>query len=253
MTRLALTAAGAGLAPLEPPLAWFDDPKLAGPTALTVAKDGRVYGHCALWGTCHTGQAAACVTPPRSRSDYAHFHLGSITAAGGEQVHVGQVTLGTGHAPLSMGASAAAEHYDHTGSCVADVRVGEDAHGIWVAGAVRPDVTPERVRELSAAKLSGDWRSVKGRLELIGLLAVNVPGFPVPRTQARLPGAEALVASEDGGDRRLALVASGIPRAPRRRRRTVTLSADEQRKLNVLAARAGGIQALAALAERSTT
>jgi hypothetical protein len=38
------------------------------------------------------------------------------------------------------------------------------------------------VRELRAAPLSGDWRDVRGdNLELIAALAVNSPGFPVPR------------------------------------------------------------------------
>jgi hypothetical protein len=61
-------------------------------------------------------------------------------------------------------------------------------------------VSRERVRELRGAALSGDWRSISGALELLGLLAVNVPGFPVPR---------ALAASGDDGQP-LALVAAGI-------------------------------------------
>ena len=59
-----LAAAG----PLRPPAEWFADPKLAGPTALTITDDGRVYGHAALWDVCHVGFANTCVTPPPSPS-----------------------------------------------------------------------------------------------------------------------------------------------------------------------------------------
>ncbi len=57
----------------------------------------------------------------------------------------------------------------------------EDAYGIVVAGAMRPNVTPEQVRELRASPLSGDWRPLQGRSELVALLAVNTPGFLIPR------------------------------------------------------------------------
>jgi hypothetical protein len=43
------------------------------------------------------------------------------------------------------------------------------------------------VHELRASgKVSGDWRRIGGQLRLVGLLAVNVPGFPIPRPQARV-------------------------------------------------------------------
>jgi hypothetical protein len=61
------------------------------------------------------------------------------------------------------------------------VAVGEDAHGIWVAGALRPDVTADKVRALRASPLSGDWRRIGNNLELVAALAVNTPGFPIPR------------------------------------------------------------------------
>jgi hypothetical protein len=46
--------------------AWFRNPHLDGPTPLTVTDDGRVYGHLALWGTCHTGFDGVCIEPPHS-------------------------------------------------------------------------------------------------------------------------------------------------------------------------------------------
>lgn len=194
----AMTASAAGLAPDAPPAEWFEQPLLDGPTPLTVTDDGRVYGHIATWGTCHTGFAGQCVKAPKSRSGYSYFHLGELVAADGERVAVGQITLDTTHAALSMTRRETALHYEHTGLAAADVRAGEDKYGIWVAGAVRPDVTAGDVRKFRGSKISGDWRSVNGHLELIGALAVNIPGFPVPRTRARVASGmiEALVTAE---------------------------------------------------------
>jgi hypothetical protein len=99
----------------------------------------------------------------------------------GDLVPTGRVTFGTGHASLTASRTAVAEHYDNTGSVVADVRASDGKFGVWIAGAFRPDTSPERLRQLRDAALSGDWRNIRGSLEMLGLLAVNVPGFPVPR------------------------------------------------------------------------
>lgn len=173
----------AAAGPEFPPAAWFTA-DLPGPTPLTITDDGRVFGHLATWGTCHVGFSGQCVTPPRSRTGYALFRLGAVRTAEGEDVAVGHATLGTGHAALSADLSAALAHYDDTGTVVADLAAGDDAHGVWVAGAMRPDATPEQVRAFRSASLSGDWRRHGGALELVAALAVNVPGFPVPRTRS---------------------------------------------------------------------
>lgn len=203
----ALTAAAAGMAPLKPPAAWFENPGLDGPTALTFHSDGRVEGHLALWDSCHIGEpggAGVCVTPPRSMSGYAYFHLGELECEDGSTVHVGKVTLDTGHADLRHSRAAATRHYDDTGTVVADVRAGEDAFGIWVAGAARPDIPAETLRSARSAVLSGDWRRVGTGLEMVAALGVNVGGFPVPRVAA-------LVAPAEHDDiEALALVAAGI-------------------------------------------
>lgn len=177
-----VTAAGA---PMAPPAAWFDDPQLDGPTPLTVLDDGRIFGHLASWGTCHVGIGNSCVTPPRSATSYAMFRNGVVRTAEGTDIVTGRVTMGTGHADKRLGLAAAAAHYDDTGSVVADVACGEDAHGIWVAGAMRPNATELQIRELrGSAGLSGDWRRHGRALEMVAALAVNVAGFPIPRTQA---------------------------------------------------------------------
>ena len=150
--------------PTAPPLDWFSDPALPGPTPLTVTSDGRVYGHLALFGTCHIAQSQ-CVTPPKN-STYVYFHIGELITAEGEAVDVGHMTFNTGHAALSDSALAAVAHYDHTGTVAADVRAGEDDHGIWLAGALRSTLTDDDIRAFRAAPPSGDWRRIGGRLEL---------------------------------------------------------------------------------------
>ncbi|WP_460071079.1 hypothetical protein [Streptomyces sp. YKOK-I1] len=184
-------------ADLRPSAAWFADPKLSLPTPITVTDEGRIYGHAAQWGSCHIGQEGVCVQPPHE-DEHPYYRTGEVVCADGTRVAVGQITVGTGHAPLSYGATPAAEHYDNTGAAVADVAVGNDQHGIWVAGFVRPGADPLRVYELQAAgQVSGDWRRIGGQLRLVGLLAVNVPGFPVPKMRARVASGQpqALVAA----------------------------------------------------------
>jgi hypothetical protein len=186
------------IAPLYPPGNWIENPQLPGPTPWTIDDGGKAYGHLCLWGTCHTTFADRCVTPPRG-STYSYFLKGELKTREGKLVGVGHVTLGTGHAAARYGAAPAAAHYDQTGFAAADVVVGEDQYGIWVAGSVRPGLSERRLRELRSASLSGDWRRIGGRMQLVAILAVNVPGFPVPRMRARMDN-----------DDMLALTAAGV-------------------------------------------
>lgn len=181
-TAESITAGAA--APVFPSASFFRNPVLAGPTAHTITEDGRVFGHLALWGTCHIGMPA-CTKPPKGK-DYSYFHVGSLRTAEGEEISVGSLTFNTGHASVHDTAYAAAAHYDHTGAVGADVVVGEDQFGIWYSGALRPDLTDEQVRSFRAAPLSGDWRRIGARLELVGALSVNTPGFPVPRQRTKV-------------------------------------------------------------------
>lgn len=185
-----------------PPKSWFEDPNLVGESPIVVTEDGRVFGHLATWGTCHIGFGGTCVQPPTSHTAYAYFRTGSVRTDDGE-VAVGHLTMDTGHAATGLGARPATAHYDNTGLVVADVAAGEDTYGIWVSGAIRPGLAPEKVTALRAAALSGDWREIGGHLELVAALVVNVPGFPIPRLA---------VAASLG--RQTALVASGIVRRP---------------------------------------
>ncbi|GIV03715.1 MAG: hypothetical protein KatS3mg015_2545 [Fimbriimonadales bacterium] len=223
-----LTAAAAGLAPLEPPLAWFEYPEPDRPTPLTVTDEGQVYGHLALWNQCHTA-FASCERPPRSRTDYAYFHVGQIKTREGELVDVGRITVGDagsakgGHASLVLGRKGAMEHYDRTGCVAAFVRASNGKHGIWLCGAVRSDAPAERIRDLRANPPSGDWRDG----ELVAVLSVPVPGFPIPRTEARL------VASGDT-EAIPALIASGYSAALDPGRRRVRMRVLRNRMLRAL-------------------
>lgn len=173
--------------PVKPPRDWFEDPQLSGPTALTVTPEGRVFGHAAAWGVRHIGLPGV-TTAPRSNTDYRYYRTGQVETADGSMVATGRITMGAGHADLNGNITAATEHYDNVCSAIADVTTGEDEHGLWFAGALRPGATPEDIRTLRASSVSGDWRGTENGLELCGILAVNVPGFSTPRATLAASG-----------------------------------------------------------------
>ena len=196
----------AGGFPVAPPDEWFANPGLERLTPLTHDDSGRVFGHIADWHQAHIGLPGS-VKPPRSRSNYSYFTTGTLRTASGKDVNVGQLTLAGGHAPLNADAGHAVAHYDNTASAVADVVVGEDKFGIWVAGALRPDIKPEQVRSLRASAPSGDWRPINGSLELVAVCQVNVPGFPIARARVASGAVTALVAA---GARSLAVLKASM-------------------------------------------
>lgn len=196
LSLVTVTAAGYK----APPAEWFTDPHLVSLSPMVVTESGRVFGHLAQWEQCHIGFGErACTVAPHSATNYAYFQVGSVLTAEGTQVPVGHITMDIGHAPDRASARVAAAHYDHTGAVAADIAVGEDEFGIWFSGAVRYDLDPGKVAVLRAAALSGDWREMRGEMEMVAALCVNVPGFPIPRTS--------LAAS---GGHQTSLVAAGI-------------------------------------------
>lgn len=187
--------ASAGAGPMYPPKEWFSDPGLTEVTPLTITEDGRVFGHLAPWNQCHTGVSGTCVIAPRSRMDYGLFHKGALKTASGEVISTGVITMDTGHASEAFSLQPAMSHYDDSGSQAADVCMGEDRHGIWFSGAIRPDVDELKLRRLRASGLSGDWRAYGGNLELMAALAVNVEGFPKTRSRVASGAIQALTAA----------------------------------------------------------
>lgn len=191
------TAAGVPIirqsAPVAPPIDWFAPMEVDGPTPLTIQSDGRVYGHGALWDSCHAGFADRCVPVPHSNQDYRFFHRGAVKTEDGSLVAVGHLTVGGGHADPNGNLVAATEHYDDATSTVAVVSAHEDRWGIFLAGSAVPEATPQQIAMLLRSPLSGDWREYQGNLEMVGMHGVNVPGFPVDRPRRAIAAAGSLI------------------------------------------------------------
>jgi hypothetical protein len=170
-----------------PPAIWFEDPGLPFATPLTITNEGRLLGHIAAWGTCHTGYTDQCVTPPRGGDDgYRNFHVGETICADDSRVATGVFAWGIPHAGLSLPMIEAWEHYSDSRAGFGRVVSGEDAHGIWFSGALWPGLTESDIAILRSLSMSGDWRRDPRlrRLGLIAALAVNFPGYPIPRTNS---------------------------------------------------------------------
>mgnify|MGYP001569157566 CR=1 FL=1 len=194
---LALTAS----APPEdaPPADWFTDPVLERRRGLHIEADGRVWGHVYGWGECHLGSPPGqCITVPRGATD-GGFFAGQdgrgVLCADGVVAPTGPLVLAADHAGLSLSWLAAKDHYANTALAWADACSGEDAHGIWVAGMVRPGTAPELVHAARASAPSVDCRAISGRLRLIALLSVNMPGYPALAAHIDGVNVTALVAS----------------------------------------------------------
>ncbi len=190
--------------PRVPPADWFTEPvdvEMHG--ALTVTDRGRVYGYLAPDNVAHRSYSDTDVYVPRN-VDYSAYLGAETIVAGGGRVVTGPITMGCGHAGThrSIGAEAAMEHYDNTCSVVANISVGENRHGVWVAGALVPGVGPDQVVRMMGCRLSGDWRPHRtqpGKRELTAALLVPTPGFADSRKRAS-------VTVEEG-----AMVASSVP------------------------------------------
>lgn len=177
-----VVVASASPAPALPPLEWFARPDLDRLTPLTVSDSGRVFGHLAGRDTCHVG-LPGCVTPPMGYSSYEHFHVAAQATQEGVTLPVGTLVAGPRHADPTLAFQAAQQHYDDPAARVAKVMVGEDEYGIWAAGWLLPEARPEAVEIFKSSPVSGDWRWIGGRLELIAVCSVNTPGFPIPRAR----------------------------------------------------------------------
>lgn len=196
----------------SPPVEHFANPHLTEPTKITVTADGRVYGHLAPWNQPHIGYDGKMVYPPRNVGGaYEYFRQSKVVCADGTPLAVGLLTMNTGHADETLTARAAQAHYDHTGTIAAAVNIGEDEHGIWMAGSMLPDVSADQRNRFALARVSGDWRQPQpgSPLELIAALSVPNPGFPV-RQNAELLAAD-----------RFTLAASGLVRAENGQIRTL--------------------------------
>jgi len=174
----ALVASGA---PVKPPTEWFQLPDTGklelGP--VRIGLDGQISGFAAGNSECHIG-FGKCVTAPKSRANYRYYANKQVETAEGHLIATGPIFMDTVHPSLKMKASDAQAHYAHTGCAVADVAVYDTPLGMYIAGAMRPNATPEQWRALRGSDISPDWRTIQGNLECVALLAVNTSGFIVP-------------------------------------------------------------------------
>ena len=192
-----------------PPVEWFERPPV--PTirgGVTITPEGRLYGFLAPRGMAHRGFDAIIETP-MGTVDYAAFMNKPAFAvdATGEAVQLaaGNITMACGHAPPRRpNERVGPDHYDNSCSVAARIRIGEDDHGVWVAGALLPDVDADQVSRMLACELSGDWephRTRPGWHKFVAAHLVPVGGLP-----SEQPDDTVRVRFRDG-----ALVASSVP------------------------------------------
>ncbi len=179
LAALVASAAASVEVPTNPPMDWFLPGNMTGIEPFTVHPDGRCYGLVAAWGSCHIGFADRCVPVPKSGCAYKHFRNKNVLTAEGTLVATGPIYMDTVHPNLRLVASDSQAFYADTGCGVADVALYENEFGIVAAGALRPGLSAEQVRKFRGSDVSPDWRQLGGRLEVVGLLSVNVSGFIV--------------------------------------------------------------------------
>lgn len=156
------------------PFEAFYTPEADRPTKIVVDADGRVYGHLALWGSCHDGYADKCMLVPRPTDGYASFNqAGPLTERG--QVETGPIFALGGHRKAKS-APTIEQAYGGIENTWCDVRVTEGQFGPWVSGIIRPGVDSDLLYAVRASRISGHW--VNGKLKAI--VSVNVPGYEVP-------------------------------------------------------------------------
>lgn len=201
--------------PVNPPVEWFTKRKYDMELPPRCSTDGQIYGYAATWGEVHIGFLNKTVQVPRG-CDYGRFQNKETLTAEGTLVATGPIYLIDDHAPLHLNAEQAIEWMKNRAMSdpfctIGDVHLYEDEWGIQMAGALRPNVTDEQIRMFRGSDVSPDWRPVNGRLQPVGVIAVNVSGFI---TRA---GGHALVASAAWDletDEPTALVASGVRQDP---------------------------------------
>ena len=103
--------------------------------------------------------------------------------AEGDEISVGVIGGGGGHAPVSASVDQAAAYYADTDKQLMVGRIHEDDHGVFFLGTVLPEVRQAGIDKINRSALSGDWRwtpRAKG-YDCIGPWLVTRPGFPLDR------------------------------------------------------------------------
>lgn len=167
------------------PAEWFVGKEGRGAYPLTVEANGRIHGYVADWKTWHMSVAGRVRAP--KGSGYHYFNASTVLTPDGP-VSTGPLVIGGDHADTKLGWTDAVDFYASTSYAWADVHATDDRHGIRVNGMVRPGTPPEVVHAGRASRLSGDWRRIKNRMEMIAALSCNTPAFPLGRSFASAQG-----------------------------------------------------------------
>lgn len=201
---------------LNPPREWFeldDNPDRA---SNYVDDHGRVCFLVCEWGVNHVAMKTSKWSAPRNTSGYKYAQQGMTMLDTGEMISTGVITSKGGHAPLDLPPQQAARFYDDPDNQVARGRYIEDDRGIWFCGALYPSVSDEDIARLRASRLSGDWRRIDNRWELVAACSVNEPGLPVGGAIAASGNAVYGIFEDDHtedvmkpGSRNVSIVASG--------------------------------------------
>lgn len=193
--------------PVEPPRDWFFKPPPPTFQPWQVTPDGQLSGHIAQAGQCHLGILGECQTAPKSTTSppYKAFHRTLARCNDGSEVACGWLTIGTKHERLRADADETADHYDHTGTLAAKIRLSNTPQGIWATGALCPGLTDRDVWLLQGPEVSPDWRRWQDpdtgqwhSLELVAALAVPFPGYPHTRTRPELLVASGEIVAQFG-------------------------------------------------------
>ena len=189
---------------VAPPAEWFQNPNLDRATPLVVEASGRVYGHLAPWQwgnetACHVGFGDRCVCAPPSPDGAYPYMLsgGGVLCSDGSFQPASPIAYLGGHVADDgkVAWTSIKAAYDDPDNVGLIVNMGEDEHGIWMAGYVSPTRTEAERAVIRACGVSGHWRT---RLQgdphpgarLIGACCVLSEGFPKQYLTASVGEAE---------------------------------------------------------------
>jgi hypothetical protein len=132
-----------------------------------------VFGHLALWNSCHDGVIGRCTRVPRPEDNYASYNKPGVLTDRGI-VGTGPIFLEGGHQRPTDGDYVSA--YGGIENAWADVRFTAGELGPWLSGYVRPGTDDAKVCAARASRISGHW--IGKRLKAV--VSVNAEGFDVP-------------------------------------------------------------------------
>lgn len=229
--------------PDVPPAYWFDEPTDVTPLgALTITDEGRVYGYLAPKDIAHRAYRDRRVTAPMGKVDYGRWMGGEALVAGGGRVVAGPITMECGHMSpyASSDTGTRMQHYDNACSVVAKARIGENRHGVWIAGALEPGVSPDQLSRMLACRLSGDWGphpERPGWQEFVAALLVPVPGFAQGRSGPSVTVKEGALVASAVPVRLAGPPAAGPDTRPVLERLARQIGRDRRSRMNALRAR----------------